>query len=129
MKKHGIAVGALIAALWQKRAALLALLAATALYLPAAAMAKNRLVAVSGHINYYGNAPFAVPAFAADDGTLYALAVAPEADFALDDVLALQGRYVQLDGVIEKPTLATAPAGASGVLVVHAYKDISVRKK
>lgn len=87
----------------------------------APAFAKNRLISVTGVITYYGNAPFAEPAFKADDGTVYALRVSEDAPFTLKDVLLLQGHRLQLDGIVEKNNAALSVS--SVVFVVFAYKD------
>ena len=92
-------------------------------------MTRNKLVSVKGYIEYYGNVPFAEPGFKADDNSIYALSVAPEATFTLQDILNMQGHYLQLDGTIEKADLAVKPANAQGTIIIHAYKDISKTAK
>ena len=91
-------------------------------------MGKNKLTSVKGHINYYGNAPFEEPGFKTDSGEILAMSVAPEATFTLEDVLKLNGYYVQLDGTLEKNDLSTQPIGARQKIVIHAYQDVSMRE-
>ncbi len=92
-------------------------------------MGTNRMASVKGHINYYGNAPFAVPGFKTDKGQVLAMETAPEADFTLKDLLDMQGHYLQLNGKLEKADLGSQPIGAKGKFIIYSYKDISVKEK
>lgn len=87
-------------------------------------MAVNKTVSLKGHINYYGNAPFEEPAFKTDKGELYTMSVEEGAKFTLNDVLSMQGHYLQLSGIIEEPDISQA-LGAKGKIVISSYKEVS----
>ena len=95
--------------------------------LPLCGMASHSFTEVTGHIEYYGNAPFAKPAFKADDGTLYQMVVSEDADFVLDDILALQGHHLCLDGTISDADLSAFPIGAQKKISIHAWQEITPR--
>ncbi len=90
-------------------------------------MGKNKLTSVTGHINFYGNIPFEEPAFKTEDGSIFAMDVAPEASFSLNDVLEKQGYRLQLDGTIEKATLKDQPLGVKEKFIIHAYKTLPAK--
>ncbi len=92
-------------------------------------MARNKMVSVKGHINYYGNAPFATAAFKTDDGKILAMEVAPDAKITLKEVLDAQGHYLELNGEMEEAGLSDKPTGAQGKIIIYSYKDISVKGK
>ena len=93
-----------------------------AITLSCTSMSINRLTTLTGHINYYGNVPFEEPAFETEDGNLFAMAVAPEASFTLEDVLSKQGYRLQLDGMIENATLSDQPLGVKEKIIIYSYK-------
>lgn len=90
-------------------------------------MASRSLTEISGHIEYYGNAPFATAAFKADDGTVYDMAISEDADFTLNDILALQGHHLRLDGTVSDADSFSLLTGASKKISIHAYQDRSGR--
>jgi hypothetical protein len=92
-------------------------------------MARNKMVSVKGHINYYGNAPFATAAFKTDDGKILAMEVAPDAKIPLKEVLDAQGHYLELTGEMEEAGLTDKPTGAQGKFIIYSYKKISVKGK
>ena len=90
--------------------------------------AKNKMVSVKGYINYYGNEPFATPAFKTDDGQIFSMSIEEGAKFALDEILALQGNYLELTGIIEEneePSLIPT----NGTITIHSYKQAKQKKK
>lgn len=77
----------------------------------------------TGHINYYGNAPFATPAFEADDGKIYLMEVDETTDHNIEEILALQGSHLELKGTLETESADAAfPVSQSGTIVISDYK-------
>ncbi len=108
---------------------IIVLLALFGMSLTFMSMGTNKMVSVKGHINYYGNAPFAEPAFKTDKGEILAMEVAPEAKITFKEVLDMQGHYLQLNGKVEEAGISDKPMGAHAKFIIYSYKDISVKEK
>lgn len=76
-----------------------------------------------GFINWFGNAPVEFAGFQATDGKLYTLKVEDGSDFTLDDITALQGSKLHIEGRIEKEKQKGGfQVLRDGVFVVSSYK-------
>lgn len=75
-----------------------------------------------GFINYYGNAPVEFAGFMTEDGKLYTLAVEEGASFTLEDITALQGTRLHIEGRIEKKSGDSFQALKDGVFFVSSYE-------
>ena len=90
--------------------------------------AKNKMTSVKGYINYYGNAPFASPAFVSDDGLIYTMILEEGVQFTLDDIVALQGNYLELTGIVDTEAQTILPT-TNGTITIHSYKQAKQKKK
>lgn len=75
-----------------------------------------------GFINYYGNTPVEFAGFMTEDGKLYTLAVEEGASFTLEDITALQGTRLHIEGRIEKNSRSGFQALKDGVFFVSSYE-------
>ena len=88
-------------------------------------MAKNNLVSVKGHINYYGNAPFAIPAFKTDEGKVYLMEVDKSSKLMIEEILSHQGEHLELTGEIENIDFVQVPVvAADGILIISRIKPL-----
>ena len=77
---------------------------------------------LTGHINYYGNAPFETAAFATDDGKIYLMEADETTQFNIEEILALQGNHIELKGIIEAEKKEVFPIANEGTIVISEYK-------
>lgn len=77
-----------------------------------------------GHLTYFGNAPFAFPGFQTEDGLLYGLEVAEDADFTLKDIEKAQGSLLEIRGEIRTGEKNGLWSLKNGVFVVHEWKKL-----
>lgn len=96
--------------------------AAAAVCLAAVSFSRNPYTTVSGYVKFYGNAPFATAGFSADDGKIYALSAAEGSGVSVEDLSALQGKKIELEGLIEKSDGINFGSMQDGTIIVRAYK-------
>lgn len=77
-----------------------------------------------GFINWFGNAPVEFAGFETTDGKLYTLAVEEGADFTLDDITALQGTKLHIEGRIEDKDKGGFHVLRDGVFVVSKFEKV-----
>lgn len=78
-----------------------------------------------GFINWFGNAPVEFAGIETTDGKLYTLAVEQGADFTLDDITALQGSRLHIEGRIEKEKQKGGfQVLRDGVFIVSSYREV-----
>ena len=88
-------------------------------------MSSNKTVSERGHINYYGNAPVETPAFVTDEGKIYLMEIEAGSKITIEEVLALQGNYLELTGLVEPEESKIAfPISQDGTIVISSYKLI-----
>ena len=78
-----------------------------------------------GWIEWYGNIPFEYAGFKTTEGKLYLLETAPDADFTVKDIEALQGSMIYIEGTTKKAGTDKVSALPDGVFVVRNFKKIS----
>lgn len=78
-----------------------------------------------GHIKWYGSAPFAYPGFVTVEGNIYTIAVEDSSSFSVEEISALQGYLLQIDGRIDKLQIGGFQVLKDGVFVVSDYKKLS----
>ncbi|MBQ3670548.1 MAG: hypothetical protein II921_03600 [Treponema sp.] len=74
-----------------------------------------------GHIDYYGNVPFAEPCLVTDKGEILRMAVSEKAKFTMEDIKALQGRRIKLTGKQDKDNKGVHQI-KDGTLTIKKYK-------
>ena len=77
-----------------------------------------------GHLKYFGNAPFVFPGFQTEEGLLYGLEVAENADFTLRDIENAQGCLLEIRGEIRAGEKNGLTALKDGIFVVHEWKKL-----
>ncbi|MBQ9205306.1 MAG: hypothetical protein IJ158_01170 [Treponema sp.] len=88
-------------------------------------MSSNKTVSERGHINYYGNAPVETPAFVTDSGKIYLMEIEAGSKCTIEEILALQGNYLELTGTIEPEESKIAfPISQDGTFIISSYKKI-----
>jgi len=78
-----------------------------------------------GYIKWYGNAPFEYPGFVTVDGQIYTIAVEDGSSINVDDISALQGYLIHIDGRIDKLQIGGFQVLKDGVFVVSDYKKLT----
>lgn len=86
---------------------------------------------VTGHVNMYGNEPFAFPGFQTEDGKTYTLVVdenKSDKNVTLKRMQQFQGELLELTGKtisLKKNELPGPNILKDGQFIVYSYKDIS----
>lgn len=76
----------------------------------------------TGYIKWYGNAPMTYPGFVTDDGRIFSLATEDGSEITVDEITALQGRVLVIDGRIDRLQIGGFQVLKDGVFVVTGYK-------
>ena len=79
---------------------------------------------VTGHIKYYGNAPFEFPGIETADGYLYTLQVEENAPFTIEDIEKEQGFALQFTGTIDKSQGNGLNVLKDGIFIVSEWKKL-----
>lgn len=77
---------------------------------------------VSGHIKFYGNAPFEYPGIKTADGMLYAVQVEENSGISLKELEETQGKMIELTGRLEKKEKRSIFSLRDGTFVASEYK-------
>ena len=77
---------------------------------------------IVGHINFYGNEPFAYPGVVTVEGLEYTLYVPEGSEFTLKDITANQGLMLEFKGRIDDSQKGGFQVLKDGVFVVEKFK-------
>ena len=77
---------------------------------------------VTGHINFYGNAPFEYPGIKTADGYLYAVQTEKDSGVSIEKIKETQGKLVELTGHVEKKEKLSIFSLRDGIFVVQDFK-------
>ena len=80
---------------------------------------------IVGHINFYGNEPFAYPGVVTVEGLEYTLYVPEGSDFTLKDITASQGQMLEFKGRIDDSQKGGFQVLKDGVFVVEKFKVLN----
>lgn len=79
-------------------------------------------VSISGHIKFYGNAPFEYPGIETVDRRLYAVQVEENSGISLKEIEETQGKLIELTGRVEKKEKRSIYSLRDGIFVASELK-------